>query len=167
MNYKNAIMYGLLSGVAIVCYHFGFYFGMKEWLVSSGFFFSVYLVHVPFMIAAGLIYRSKHEGLIDFKDALREVFITFLVGMVIYYICYYVLFGMNEELIALQKQQAHDGIMWLKSKGLYDKDEIKTMLDAWEISEYRVTLWDIITGIPFRILGGFALSALVALMVKR
>lgn len=167
MKYKNAIVYGLLSGVVIICYHLGVYFGMREWLVSSFFFFSIYLVQVPFMVSSGLSTRAKNEGLIDFKDALREVFITFLIGMIIYFICYYVFFGFNEELIALQKEQAHENIMWLKEQGFYDKDEIKKMIDAWETNNYKVGIGHIIKGIPFRIMGGFVLSALVALMVKR
>lgn len=167
MKYKNAIIYGLLSGVVIVCYHLGVYFGMKEWLVSSFFFFSIYLVQIPFMIASGLSFRSRNEGLIDFKDALREVFITFLIGMVIYFACYYVLFGFNEELIALQKDQAYQNILWLQDQGFYDKDEIKLMTKAWETNDYRVGIGHIIKGIPFRIIGGFGFSALVAVIVKR
>lgn len=168
MKYKSAIIYGLLSGLVIVCYHLGVYFGNIEWLASPAFFFSIYLVHLPFMFSSGLIFRKKNEGLVDFKDALREIFVTFLVGMVIYYICYYVLFTIcAEELIPIQKQAAYDKIMMMKEKAFYDEDEIKGWLKAWETASYEVSLGSVMMGLPFRIIGGFVMSLITAVMVRR
>ncbi|MGK0391594.1 MAG: hypothetical protein ACI94Y_004361 [Maribacter sp.] len=168
MKYKSAIIYGLLSGVVIVCYHLGVYFGNIEWLVSPAFFFSIYLVHLPFMLSSGLIFRRRNEGLVDFKDALREIFITFLVGMAIYYICYYAMFTIcADELIPLQKEAAYDKIMMMKEKAFYDEDEIKEWIKAWENASFDVTLGAVLKGVPFRIIGGFVMSLIVAVMVRR
>lgn len=151
-----------------MCYHLGVYFGNVEWLVSSAFFFSIYLVHIPFMLSSGLIFRKRNDGLVDFKDALREIFITFLVGMAIYYICYYALFTIcADELIPIQKQAAYDNIMWLKEKEFYDEDEIKGWVEAWETASFDVTFGSILKGLPFRIIGGFVMSTIVAVMVRR
>ena len=117
MKYKTAISYGLFSGVVIIGYHIGVHFGNKEWLVSPLFFFSVYLVHLPFMMAAGLTFRKNNNGLVEFKQALREVFITFLVGMLIYFMCYYPLFNIDSELPTLQKVAGYNNILWFKEKG--------------------------------------------------
>ncbi len=166
-KYKSAITYGLISGVVIVLYHLGFHFASKYSLTSSWFFFSIYILHVPFMIMSGLTFRKNNEGLVEFRIALREVFITFLVGTIIYYICYYVIFNIDAELITMQKQRALENIQWLESQAFYDEDEIAPMKEALENSDYTVTIGNLIKGIPFRLLGGFGLSALVAVMVKR
>lgn len=167
MKYKSAILYGVLSGIAIICYHLGVYFWNKPTIISAGFFYSVYLVHIPFMIASGLKFRMTHDGLIDYKEALREVFITFLVGMAIYYVLYYGLFNYDLELVGIQKQQAFDHYELLLENDVIKKKEYNNFMTAWEKDDYKVTIGSIIPGIPFRIIGGFVLSALVALMVKR
>ncbi len=167
MKYRNAIVYGVLSGLAIIFYHLGFYFGNKEIIIGSWFFFSIYLLHVPFMVATGLKERSLNNGLIDFKTALREVFLTFLVGMFFYYAIYYALFNFDSEIIALQKQASMQGMEWQLEKGFIDEEQFDALKAAWETDNHNVTIWGVITGIPFRIIGGFLLSLLVASIVKR
>jgi len=164
---NNAITYGIISGVVIILYHLGFYYWNKEVIVSPLFFYSIYLVHVPFLFYSGLKYRQTHDGLIEFREALREIVITFLVGMVIYYLMYYILFNMDSELVEMSKQRAYDQHLAWKESGQIKPVEFKKYVAAWEKNDHKVTLYRLFFGIPRRILGGFALSALVALMVKR
>ncbi len=166
-NNNIAIKYGLFSGVVIILYHLGVYFGIKEWIITPAFYFSIYIIHIIFMICAGLIVRSQNGGLLDFKGALREAFLTFIIGAIIYFIVYYVLFNFDAELIALQKQSALELINWQLEQQFIDEDIYEAMKKAWEADDHKVSFWDVITGIPFRLMGGFLLSLLVAAIVKR
>ncbi len=167
MKNKNAIIYGIVSGVVILIYHLGFYFVNKELIIHPAFFFGVYAIHLPFMILAALKDRSINEGLLDFKSSLRTVFLSFIIGMVFYYLIYYILFNVDTELISMMKQAAHEGLEWQKEQGFLDEDEFDSHVEAWGKSDFSVTIWSVITGIPFRIIGGFLLSLLVAAITKR
>ncbi len=167
MKNNNAIKYGIISGVVIICYHLGVYFWSKEFLISSPFFFSIYLVHVPFMLATGIKERILHDGLIDFKVALKHIFLTFILGMLFYYLIYYSLFNYDAELIDLMKQATHDGLDWQKEKGFIDEDKYEKFIESMKDADFTVGIWQVITGIPFRIIGGFLLSLVVAAFVKR
>lgn len=167
MKYKSAIKLGVLSGVMIVSLYLAVYFGNKNILAQPYFPYLIYLVHVPFMIAAGLQFRARHEGLIDFRIALREVMITFLVGIIFYFIIYYVLFNYDLDLVAEQKRMFVEHYTSLKEKGGIKSEDFRKMQAAWEKDDFKVTIGKILQGLPFRILGGFVLGLLVSLMVKR
>lgn len=167
MKYKNAIKLGVLSGIAIIFTYLAAYFVNKNIVTQPYFPYLIYLVHVPFMIAAGLQFRARHADLIDFRIALREVMITFLVGMIFYFIIYYVLFNYDLSLVAEQKRVFVEHYTSLKEYGGIKGEDFRKMKEAWEQDDFKVTIPKILQGLPFRILGGFVLGLLVSLMVKR
>ncbi len=165
-EYKTAIIYGLISGILIVCYYLVFYYMNKNLIAKIEFSYSVFALQVPFLIAAGLKYRNRNEGLLEFKEALKIMMITYLISLLFYFIIYYVLFNYDADLVAMSKQYSIDSIEWLKTRGM-QKEQYESMMNDAQNSSFEVTIGTLLRGIPFSILGGFFVSSLCALMVRR
>ncbi len=167
MKEKNAIVFGILAGLLVIGYHIGMYALNKEFVIHPAFFYGVYFWYFICMIPAGLRTRSSRGGLLDYKSALRTCFITFLIAAVFYYAIYYTLFNYDPELVVLQKKQFIEGIEWQYEQGYMKDEQYADTKKSYETADFSVNVKSIFLGIPFHIIGGFLVSCLASLLVKR
>ncbi len=164
---SSAIIYGVLTGILFLVLHVVFYYNGKGFLISAGFVYALFFLHLPFMIFAGLSLRNKNGGLVDFIPALRTAMITFLIGTVLYYIQYYTLFGMDESLVEMQKEHAFSMLERQKENGLIKPEQFRAMTKDWENTDMTPRLSHLPFDFIIRTLFGFVLGALAAVAVRR
>ncbi len=168
-QHKIAIKYGIILGIIIVLYHIIFYYLNKKFITASSFIYTIYAIQLLFMIIAGIQERTRRGGLLNFKESLIAVFITFIVGSLFYYLMYYLIPYFDPEMIDLYKESTRENIEWAYSdgKGLIEKDKYKLMIEKWETDDFSVTIGKTIQGFIFNCIPAFFLSLLTAIMVKR
>jgi hypothetical protein len=142
------IKYGLPAGVSVVAYFLLFYAFGREIMLNYGVWWSSVLIN---LVAMGL--AVKNTPGFEFKDKLRSAFAVFAVSNALFYVFYYVLFGVIDP-----------GLVELQYKTIAGNPLFGEQLDLKELS--------ITPGRTFffycrSLIGGFILSAAVAGVINR
>ncbi len=160
-----SIRYGLFAGFATIIYLLIFYFTNKNLLVNPYIVWATMIFYVAAMYAAANVVSTD-----DFKDYLKAAFVAFLVANLLYYNFYYILFGaIDTQLLELQQQQAI-----IQAKLLAQQANTPQLQQQWqaaindlEQNGAKLSYFQIVQSMAQGAVGGFLLSALVALGVMQ
>jgi len=149
MQQRN-LTYGIIAGVGTVLYIYLFYHFNQESVLNPLVPWSSLIIYIACMAKAGMDLRKRQDGLLSFKQGLKEAFVVYLIASLIYYAFIYLLFKfIDPGLIELQKEQ---------------------LLSAGKIIEnqdFSMTLGKTFFSFTRGLIGGFIFSALVAVILKR
>jgi len=149
MQQKN-VKYGIIAGVGTVLYLLLFYYFERESVLNPLVPWSSKIFYIAFMAKAGVDLRKRQDGLLSFKQGLKEAFVVYLVASLIYYAFIYFLFKfIDPGLIELQKKQ------------------LLSMGESIENKDLSMTLGKTFFSFTTGLIGGFIFSALVAVILKR
>ncbi len=162
----NILKYGLYAGAGTAAYLLLFYFIDPKLMLSPWVSWSSLLIYLVAMIKAGMNEREATEGLFSFRQALRPAFGVYVVASVVYFAFNYVLYNyINTELPEIQRE-----IMIQQSTTLAEKlgnEELREQMENIKAEDLRVSIRNSALGFMWSLIGGFFLSAIVALGIKR
>jgi len=118
------------------------------------------------MIKATMVERDAADGAFSFREALKPAFGTYVVAGIVYVLFNYVLYNfVDTHLVEIQRE-----VMVEQSKVLAEKlgrEELMEQLEKISVEDLRVTIRNSAVGFMWSLIGGFFLSAIIALFIKR
>ncbi|MCW3466799.1 DUF4199 domain-containing protein [Chitinophaga nivalis] len=162
------IKWGIISGLVLI------FLNVISWVAGSSILFAWWnsiiqlLIFAFFGILAGIEAKKAAGGFISFKDVLKPVFITFIIGTLMITLYQYVLYKfIDPSLVDALKhhimQATESTLRMMKAP----QDEIDKQLDELNGTDFNVGLsksfMDFLKGIIFY----FVISVIIALIVRK
>ena len=144
---QNAIRYGGVMGLALVLVNLLFYF------ISVSAFFSYagfvgFIVYVGFMVKAGLDERTELGGFMTFGEAFKVTFQVFVIGSLIYWIFYYLLYTViDPSLVEETKRIAMEAIEKLGS--FVGEEAYEQMMEQIEQQDFSISIGTVLQQFAF------------------
>lgn len=156
--------YGLLSG-AFSASALSLIYVINSDYVIGNLYLIVYFIMLGFMILTAKQIRDTEGGYASFKEILPGVFLAFLIGNAMTILFYYMLLTFIDPRLILKMRELfiNDFKAQMNDKSLEDLARLKEL----EANSFIPSFFDQISTFAIRSLGGFLLSALVALGFKR
>jgi len=161
-----ATRYGGFMGIALVLVNLLFY------LMSVNAFFQYaglvgFVIYIAFMVRAGLDQRKELGGYMSFAEAFKVTFQSFLVGSLIYWLFYYILFNfIDPSLAEEQKRMAMEAMEKIGS--LMGEENFEKMLEAVEEQSFQVTVTSVLTNfLTSLIFPGAIFALIISLFIKK
>jgi hypothetical protein len=162
------IKWGLIAGVVAILVN------IIVWKVSHEAFFNFILgmillvVFVIFSIFAGLEQKRALGGFIDFKQALKPVFLTFVIGGLMAVLCTYVFYNFVDPAIPDMAKQhelirVEKGLQWAKMP----EDDIQKQLDDIRKQDYHMPATGIILTYFSLLIRYFVIAAIVSICIRK
>ncbi|NNE29667.1 MAG: DUF4199 domain-containing protein, partial [Saprospiraceae bacterium] len=105
MTSKLAIYGGVLTGLITVLSFFVAYTVSPETMLSIGFYWASLVFYALGILLVLLRVKNQQNGLLLFKQALRDGFIVFLIANLLFFIFYFWLFKQDPGLLDIQLEQ--------------------------------------------------------------
>jgi len=163
---RVAVKYGLIAGIGTVAYFLLFYFLHTEWLFNP----FVYWVSLGFYMA--LMWRALQEEeqnsgqLLEFREALQSAFLVFVLANFIYYVFYYLLYGLiDPSLIDLQREVMKASLE--QAGGALDEEQKEELLESIKGDQLIPTPGTVFFTFVRSLIGGFILAAGMAAVKSR
>jgi hypothetical protein len=86
------IMYGLISGLAAILFLLLLYIAGVKWFVNPIAYFG-FTIPIIFAVLGGLKQKKINGGYLEFSEALKVVFVTFVIAAIISTLFNYILFN--------------------------------------------------------------------------
>ncbi len=163
---NSSVQYGIIGGVGVVAYFLAFYFIKPQLMLEPAVQWGSLLVYLIFMFLAARKERlTRGDDMLNFREALRPAFLTFVIMSVVYYIFNYILYKVDPTMLIYEKEVIIRNMRWL---GEITNQE----LPADELQKFRaeyrpVTIGNSIFGLLRSFIGGFILALPVAAIVRR
>lgn len=162
----NILKYGLLAGAGTIAYLLLFYFIDPRLMLSPWVSWSSLIIYIVAMVKAAMVERDASGGAFPFREALRPAFGAYVVASLVYVAFNYVLYNyVDTHLVEIQRE-----VMVEQSKALAEKLGREDMLEQMEnisVDDLRVGFRNSTVGFLWSLIGGFFLSAIIALFIKR
>jgi hypothetical protein len=163
---KRILKFGLLAGFGASAYMFLFYAADPKLMLSPWVSWSSMIIYVAAMIAATLREREATEDDFFFREAVRPAFGVYVIAQVIFTLFNYVLYNyVNTDLVEIQRElmvtQAQD---FAEKFGRADLEEQIANISTEDL---RVSFKNSFLGFMWSLIGGFVLSSMIALGLKR
>lgn len=165
MTKNTAVNYGILAGVGVVAYFLLFYFINQRLMLSPAVNWGSVAIFILFMVAA-----CRREGELretfSFKEALRTAFLVYVIAALIYYVFYYVMFGLiDTELLVLEREANIEFSQKLAQ--LLNLGDISQEIETFRQEDLRISFFALTLGFARSIIGGFIISLIIATLTKR
>jgi hypothetical protein len=163
---NTGVVYGIICGAAVIAFTLILYIGGLEWYNSS---LSILAYIIPIVIAvlAGIKQRKLQGGYISFKEALKTVFLVFVIATVLSSIFNYVLLNiidvpfreavMQEAAIKMEKLMVKMGA---------PQDTIDKAMDDMNKPE-NFTIGKTLVGVLFYLIIWFIVALIIAAIIKK
>jgi len=157
------IKWGLISGLAGVLLSVLVWALLPDMMFSGWIIFLSVVLAILFAVLAGLERRKQLGGYMNFKEGLKTVFLTFVIGGFIATIYTYVLYNfidpaMPEKLKHYQLETAERWMTRFKAP----QEEIDKQLDELAAQDASLTLGKAFLGYLQQLIFGFILAAIIA-----
>lgn len=157
---SHGVKFGLLAGIGTVFILLASYYIDKRLMLSPSVVWSTMIFYLIGMYMAALEDRKSGGGFISFKEALQTSFVVWLVANAIYHLFIYCQFNyFDPEMLSVQKEVF---LEMNAQAGLLDEE-----LSEKVISEISYDFMHTATGYMMSLIGGFALSAMIARLIRR
>ncbi|MBP8240585.1 MAG: DUF4199 domain-containing protein [Saprospiraceae bacterium] len=162
----NILKYGLYAGAGTIAYLLLFYFIDPRLMLSPWVSWSSLLIYIAAMLKATMVERDASGGAFLFREALRPAFGAYVVASVVYVVFNYVLYNfVDTHLVEIQRE-----MMVEQSKVLAEKmgrEDLMEQMENISVEDLRVGFRNSAVGFMWSLIGGFFLSAIIALFIKR
>lgn len=167
--FNEGIKYGVIGGLIFLLINFG------AWGIgSTAIFVSVIGISsfVPYVIVmliiAGLSLRKRNNNVLTFKDALKFVFVAYIVIAITEAIGNYVLFNLlDSELTAKVFEISKEKALKMMEKFGATEEQIDDAMKKMDAEAKQTTFKTIFLGLGTSIVWNFVKSLLIALAIRK
>ncbi len=162
----NILKYGLYAGAGTIAYLLLFYFIDPRVMLNTWVSWSSLLIYIAAMIKATLEERKASEGGFSFRQAVRPAFGVYVVASVAYFLFNYVLYNyVNTDLTEIQREVMVQQAQTFAEK--LGREELKEQMENIKAEDLRVSIRNSALGFMWSLIGGFVLSMIIALGLKK
>jgi hypothetical protein len=163
---QNIIKYGLYAGAGTIAYLLLFYYMDPRMMFNTWVQWSYRVIFIAAMVAATLVERRAAEDGFSFRQAVRPAFGVYVVASLIYLIFFYVMFNyVNTDLPEIQRAVLVEQSQFLAEKlGMVEMQE---QMEQIKVEDLQVTFRNSSLDFMWRLIFGFILSAILALILRR
>jgi len=157
---SHGLKFGVLAGIGTILILLVSYYIDKRLMLSPSVVWSTTIFYLIGMYMAALEDRKRGGGFISFKDALQTCFIVWMVANAIYHVFIYCHFNyFDPEMLSVQKEM----FLEMNEKAGLLNEKLSTQV----AEELSYDLKQTITGYIMSLIGGFAISAIIARLIRR
>ena len=159
---KNSVIGGIIAGLLTVATLYILYQLHKPYMLYMLPYWGTLVFYALAMLGVNLLWKNQHSGILAFRRSIQLSFVVFLVANVIFFLFYYWIFNSDQELVVIQKE-----MMETFAESFPIGSEQRKQMESVEISSTEITIGHCINKYARGAIGGFLLSALIALLVKQ
>ncbi|HVI46671.1 MAG TPA: DUF4199 domain-containing protein [Chitinophaga sp.] len=167
-NANPGVKWGIVAGLALILLN------VLSWIAGYDVLFSwwngtvQFCLFIIFGILAGLEARKQAGGYISFKEILKPIFTTFVVGSILLAIYQYILYKfIDPNLAEGLKQHIMQATETMLHKFKAPQSEIDKQLDELNATDFKVSLARSFMDLLKSVIFYFAVSALLALILRK
>lgn len=161
-----ALRYGGFMGLALVLVNLLFYLiGVNAFFQYAG--LVGFVVYIGFMVKAGIDQRTEEGGFMTFGQAFTVTFQTYVLGALIYWIFYYILFNfIDPSLVEEQKRIAMEALE--KFGSFMGEEAMDQMMEQVETQDFGASIGTVLTSfLTSLIFPGAIFALIISLFIKR
>lgn len=164
--FEKRLRYGLMAGVGTVAYLLLFYLISPRLMLSSWVMWGSMIIFIACMVVACQRERAQMNGGYPLRTALRSAFSVYVIASAIYYLFYFLLFGViDPELVELQRTLLLENLEYYER--VLGEDNVEEMMRRYQEEDLSVTLGNTILDFAWGLIGGFVISLIVAGVMQR
>jgi len=157
---SHGVKFGLLAGIGTVLILLTSYYIDKRLMLSPSVVWSTMIFYLIGMYMAAMEDRKSNGGFISFQEALKTCVIVWMVANAIYHLFIYFHFNyFDPDMLNVQKEMF---LEMNEQAGLLD-EKLSTKM----VEELSYDFMQTITGYMMSLVGGFAISAIIARLIRR
>ncbi|MGN6421310.1 MAG: DUF4199 domain-containing protein [Pseudobacter sp.] len=135
---KVGLTYGLIGGIAMIIYTLCLYMAGIETFMNFALAFLVYAIIIAIAVMAGIKQKKLNGGYLSFGEALKTVFLTFVLAFLLSTLFNYVLLnyidtGFRDEMSRLTLEKVES---FMRKLGAPESDIEKAMENAGSADNY-------------------------------
>jgi hypothetical protein len=163
---NTGLVYGIICGVAVIAFTILLYVGGVEWFTGPLAYIG-YVIPIVIGFLGAYKQRSLQGGYITFKEALKTVFIIFIVSVVLDTIFSYILFNVIDVPFreAIMQEAAVKMEKFLVKMGSTQDQIDKAMAEFDNPNNYSPG--KILLSVFFRLIGWFIVALIIAAITKK
>lgn len=160
------MMYGLMGGAASILFSLMLYLGGVKWFVSPIAYFGL-VIPIAFAVLAALRQKKMGGGYLEFSQALKTLFLCFVIMAILGTLFSYVLLNIIDIPFreALAQETAEKTAQFMQKLGATQQQIDKATTDALNGNNY--TVGKMALGTAFYLIFWFLISLLIAAIVKK
>jgi uncharacterized protein DUF4199 len=163
---EMGLTYGLICGIAVIAYTIILYVAGVEWYTSPLAYGSL-VIGIVIAVLGGVKQRNIQGGYLSFKEALKTVFLIFIISVVLDTIFSYVLLNIIDVPFreAVMQDAAIKMEKMLVKMGTPQETIDKAMADFDDPKNF--TPGKILLGVFVRLIGWFIVALIIAGIIKK
>jgi len=160
------LTYGVILGLALIIFTLILYLGGVKWFVSP-FAWAGFCIPVVFAVIGGVKQKKANGGYLSFSEALKTVFLVFVIGTLISTLFNYLLFNIIDVPFrqALAQETAVIQEKMMRRFGAPESSIEKSVADTLSGNSYSIS--KILLSYAFGLILWFLLSLIIAAIVKK
>jgi hypothetical protein len=163
------LRYGALGGLAVVLYFLLFYFANKSLFIHPGVQWASMAIYIACMYQATREDMAANGAEREFRLLTRTPFLVFILINLAYWLFYYSLHLADPELLAMETQAQLQALQAQVAAGVGDPDQanqIREQIQYLQKEGMTMTMGPVLMQMAMGAIGGFALAAAIALLLK-
>lgn len=163
---KPFLSYGIISAIVTILFLVLLYMGGVEWFVSPVAYFG-WAIPIVFAVIAALAQKKLNGGYLNFSDALKGIFLVFVLNALGSTLFSYIMFNFVDVPFreALSQKTAEMMEEMMRKFGASDDDIDKAVEDSFKGNPYSAGKMAL--GFAFTCIIWFIIALIVAAIVKR
>ncbi len=162
---NTGIKWGVIGAIATLIISLLTYLIGPKFYLQAGSWVGL-LVLISLLVMAGKEERAKMGGFITFQEALKPIFMTYIIVAVASTIMQIIMYKLVDPGLAeLTKEMSMEGLQ--KMKGILGEEGYEAAMEEMEKQDFGGSIRQYVVGLATNILIGFGISALVAMFIKR
>ncbi len=162
---NTGIKWGVIGAIATLIISLLTYLIGPKFYLQAGSWVGL-LVLISLLVMAGKEERAKMDGFITFQEALKPIFMTYIIVAVASTIMQIIMYKLVDPGLAdLTKEMSMEGLQ--KMKGILGEEGYEAAMEEMEKQDFGGSIRQYVVGLATNILIGFGISALVAMFIKR
>lgn len=165
---SESIKYGVIAGLIYSIIHIG------AWTMGTSTYVSVIGIEtfIPYMIGlfifAGFSVRKQNGGFLSFKQAIKFVFLAFVIVALIEAFTNYILFNvLDKDLTAKVLQITREQSLKMMQKLGLSQEQIDSAINKIDTEKKETGFKTIFLGLGMALVWNFVKSMLISILVKK
>lgn len=163
---STILKYGLYAGAGTIAYLLLFYSIGPKVMLNTWVSWSSLLIYIAAMIKATIEERNAAEGHFSFRLAVRPAFGVYVLASVVYFLFNYIMYNyVNADLPEIQREVMVEQSQFFAER--LGKQELADQMENIKADDLRVSVRNSALGFMWSLIGGFVLSMIIGLALKR
>ena len=157
--------FGLAAGGVTIGYYLLFYFSNVRLMLHPGVQWASMIFPLANMFWAAGLERRRQSGEFTWQHVLQTAFPVYVWWALFYYLFFYVLYNADASLGQIQHEMTMENLD--RYRNWFGEANTRQMEQAFKAEDYQMTIGKTIFGFARSLMGGFGLSLIVALLMKK